>query len=136
MTPSIKDYDSGSLDFCAKVEEFENIRHPEDGTQLLGEAYSVVATAPDGTRFIHLVGMWDWIVGSDEDGDLIVYRSHDRKDMAGRAQRLADTLNENKHPVLVEIDWDFAGAVYGSEAYQKLNLEAETAAWERNHDRW
>ncbi len=125
MTPRIEDYDCIDLRFAPVWEGFESIRHPEDGDQLFGTAVWIQATAPDGCRFRRLVGAADWVVKIDEEyGDpFVTYAEHTPAELSEFAKILADHLEEIRRPRLNPDAWEFAGAVYGSEAYERLGLE-------------
>ena len=56
--------------------------------------------------------------------------------MEYKALTLADKLEEIFSPRLNPDVWIYAGAGYGSQAYQALGIEEETAAFEREAEMW
>ena len=123
--PKITDYDPSTLRFAPIWEEFEDIRHPEDGEPLLGTAVWVQAEAPDGCRFRRWIGIANWKITSDENGPYVVWADSSPSKLSEFAKVLADHLEEIRRPRLNPEVWYFAGACYGSEAYVRLDLECD-----------
>ena len=143
---NIQDYDPMTLEFSVRMEEFESMRHPEDGTPLIGESYFVQAEAPNGVRWLRHVGLVDWMMDCNQYGDILVVRNVMINNVAARnndptaperhASALACSLQASTTRRLNPDVWDYAGACYGSTAYQALGIEEETAALEREAERW
>jgi len=142
----VTDFDTTTLTFGVIYEDHDAGRHPEDGCPLVAQVYFVTATAPDGTRFKRHVGTWSW-VSDDVDGYPMAYRSAfapngrhlsgiDDAGLADAAAEMAARLEASPTRRLNPEAWEFAGAVYGSDAYQALGIEEETAHFEREAERW
>ena len=128
----IEDYDPSSLRFSSNYEDFESIRHPEDGELMIGSYYFVEAEAPNGVRWRRTIGISDWMVGDapDEEGcyEPFVYRTEDANELNNKAAILASRLEKSPSPRLNPKVWEYAGACYGSPAYVSLGLE-EIQIW-------
>lgn len=127
----IQDYDPSTLHFTALFEEFESIRHPEDGERLFAGSWFIQAEEPDGVRWRRHIGISNWVVDNTPSGDIIVLRTVDPQEIRRKANELEARLRQTTSPCLNPDVWEYAGACYGSDAYESLNLEAEMAAWER-----
>lgn len=134
----IEDYDPQTLTFHANFEDFEGIRHPEDGEYMIDSVYFVVATAPNGVRWKRQVGaaLWDSAMGRDVDGwdDPYVYQNEDPKELGRKANTLATKLTNSTTRRLNPDVWNWSGCVYGSTAYEQLDMEAELCEWEQNSE--
>ena len=134
----INHYDPLTLDFTPGFEDYEGIHHPEDGERMIDTVYFVTATSPDGVRWRREVGAAEWRVGSapDEDGydEPFVFQNEDPKKLEATADLLAARLNDSKTRRLNPEVWHFAGCVYGSDAYQRLDMEGFYADMEREDE--
>ena len=131
ISTNIKDYDPASLHFYYESDVFESIRHPEDGEQLIGEAFFIVAEGPSGVRWRRDIGAMGHTVEEDEEGYPIVIPTADIHTLRSTARNMADRLNEIDSPNLNRVVWHYAGACYGSKAYQALGIEEQMASEER-----
>ena len=133
---TIDKYDPAGLRFHYQSDVFESIRHPEDGEQLIGEAFFVVAEAPSGIRWHRPIGAVDWVADEDDEGNPVASATADINQLRTAAKDMADRLNDLPSPKLNPNSWHYAGACYGSAAYQSLGIEEETAALEREAESW
>ena len=120
---NIASYDPTTLRFFSRWEEFEDIRHPEDGEMIFGKVAYVVAEAENGARFYRQIGILNHRIETVEDdgfSDLVVVRTADWDLILTVANQLASDLEALSSPRLNPEVWGFAGAAYGSELYQYL----------------
>lgn len=142
----VTDIDTTTLTFEATYEYIATGHFTEDGDELVERAFFVVATTPDGTRFKRCVGYWGWennIAGAEP----FVYRAAFAPEgrrlegvgeatLADAATEITNRLEASPTRRLNPDAWTFAGAVYGSAAYQALNIEEDTIALEREAESW
>lgn len=142
---NINDYDPMTLEFGVIYEDHSSGFHPEDGSECLSQIYFVTATTPDGARFKRHVGTWAWMFEWDDEGYPIAYKTAivngmkcdiPRENLEKIASLLANDMATSFRYSLDPNDWEFNGAVYGSDAYCSMNIEEETAAFERESEYW
>lgn len=126
---NIQDYDAMELRFDVVSQPFESIRHPEDGEVMVGDAFFVQAEAPDGVRWWREIGAADWVYVDAEDGG--VMRTEEPSELMHKAIRLATKLENSPTRRLNPDVWHYAGACYGSSAYEALGIEEDTVYMER-----
>jgi hypothetical protein len=137
LNTNIDHYDPSTLVFVSNYEEYESIRHPEDGEMLYAKHFFIRAEAPNGMRWIRTVGVVEWELDSSIDEDrfeVFVRQTANADTIINKSEKVCERLNNATTPKLNPKVWEFAGACYGSEAYQMLNLEEEICTWERKSD--
>lgn len=132
----IEDYDPMELTFGVVMQQFESIRHPEDGETMIGEAYYVQAEAPNGVRWWREVGVMDWIEIDGLADAPMIGRTYEPAELAEKASLVATRLENSPTRRLNPDMWAYAGACYGSQAYQALGIEEDAAWLERDAEAW
>lgn len=129
----LSEFDLRKCQYSVRTELFESIRHPEDGERMIGEAVFLCITAPSGSRFQKLVGAMDYRVSYTDDG-CGVERTADLGELLNTAEAIAWRLRDiasRREPHINTNEWDYVGAVYGSDDYQRDDLEEIHAQQER-----
>lgn len=128
---SIQDYDAMELVFGVTTQITDCGRHPEDGEPLVGEAVFVQAEAPNGVRWWREIGHAGWIELEGPRDDIMMARSEDPAELVRKASTLAARLEVSPTRRLNPDVWHYAGACYGSSAYEALGIEEDTVYMER-----
>lgn len=133
---SIEDHDPSTLRFSVGSEVFASCVKNEEGTPVEGTIIFITATTPEGIVFARIVGAVDYRWGSDEfDGEGILLATADRTSLDEKAVWVSTKLNMARSPLLNPEVWNYYRTVYGSSAYEALNVEATTLAEEKEVDR-
>lgn len=130
---AINDYDSTELLFDIDSEVYETSTRNEDGNLMEGTIIFLTATTPDGMVFTRMVGNveWQWALADEEFEDHILIPTADRFALQEKAAWMSTKLNLTDKPRLNPEAWVFMRCVYGSEAYQALNVEEDMLAEEK-----
>lgn len=149
---NITDTNIAELEFGAIYLDRDAGNHPEDGGALISQDWYVVATAPDGSRWIRYMGTYGWDFDIDDDGYPHVFRQvliptqdddglEPRPDLTCRdleeaTAALAYLLGAAASPRLNPDVWAEWVPVYGSDCYERESWEELTAYGEREAERW
>lgn len=121
---------AAALEIEVTFDQYSAGRDPEFGTQVIGESYFVIATAPDGRRWAH-AHRWNTaalVLDSEAEFGAYVHRDFDATGETA-ANRLADRVRAAG--IINLLHWDEIDPAYGSEAYQRSGIEAERALMDR-----
>lgn len=124
MNYQIQEVDTSALTFSAQFDYYNDIRHPEDGTQLEGTAHYIVAETPDGRRFVRHYQNGCWVYGeTDEGGEPVVYLSATIEELQAKIQPAVDKLNALEAPRLNLAEWRETEPCYGTDAWLAWHQE-------------
>jgi hypothetical protein len=119
-----------NFDVAATFDQYTAGRHPEDGTPVIGEAYFVMITAPDGRRWAHERRWANTAIVRCDDADFGAYVKRDWEgEGRAAAEALAEAVIDRARVDLTH--WVEVDPAYGSDAYQRQGIEAERAFADR-----
>lgn len=117
----------------ATFDQYSAGRHPEDGTQVVGESYYVTVTAPNGRRWAHERRWNNTAIVRCDDADFGAYVQRDWEGTGkAAAEALAEAVIDRARIDLAH--WVEIDPAYGSDAYQRQGIEAERAFADRFAD--
>jgi hypothetical protein len=106
-------------------------RHPEEGTDIIGEMFYVIATEPSGKRYRHERGFPNLTYIKDAECEFGGYHGSAPGEL--QANKLAATVRRAGGPINLR-SWRETQPEYGSVAYQRGGWEQEAALLERMED--
>jgi hypothetical protein len=117
-----------------EIEVFSDLyvagRHPEEGTDIIGEVFYVVATEPDGRRYRHERSFPNLHWVKDDELEFGGYYGRLEGELA--ASKLSETVRRAGGPINLN-SWREIDPAYGSEQYQRQGIEQERA-WQDRFD--